>query len=411
MQNSRFVVLTGHLRDYPLSDLVGILRHQRKTGRLTVEYPKGPGTFFFSDGELVDAQLSNLTGLKAVCVAVAQPEASFNFNPLIQSSRRTIAPSFQRLVSELFGCWDESVLQIEGTAVAGSSERSLPPAQIPSDTPQFVSSERSLPPALIPSDTPQLISSERSLPPVQIPSDTPQLISSERSIEPDQILSDTPYLISSERSVEPDQTPWDTPRFISPGNPQPLDVLPAFHLGIQRRSILFFAAAAIVLIGLSTAIALSVRLNLARSFSEMTGASEEAPKQDQSQIQKPAISPRQTSKAARKSEQSRRQVNEASTLKPELKNQPDSSSEPLAQTASGSSSEPAGAPANSAASTQSIKIIMQVENGRVLKAAIANHKPGMDSYEGLALRIAKQRRYPVTVTGQESVQITVARPN
>jgi len=430
MQNSRFVVLTGHLRDYPLSDLVGILRHQRKTGRLTVEYPKGPGTFFFSDGELVDAQLSNLTGLKAVCVAVAQPEASFNFNPLIQSSRRTIAPSFQRLVSELFGCWDESVLQIEGTAVAGSSERSLPPAQIPSDTPQlisserslppaqipsdtpqFISSERSLPPAQIPSDTPQLISSERSLPPVQIPSDTPQLISSERSIEPDQILSDTPYLISSERSVEPDQTPWDTPRFISPGNPQPLDVLPAFHLGIQRRSILFFAAAAIVLIGLSTAIALSVRLNLARSFSEMTGASEEAPKQDQSQIQKPAISPRQTSKAARKSEQSRRQVTEASTLKPELKNQPDSSSEPLAQTASGSSSEPAGAPANSAASTQSIKIIMQVENGRVLKAAIANHKPGMDSYEGLALRIAKQRRYPVTVTGQESVQITVARPN
>jgi len=394
MQNSRFVVLTGHLRDYPLSDLVGILRHQRKTGRLTVEYPKGPGTFFFSDGELVDAQLSNLSGLKAVCVAVAQPEASFNFNPLIQSSRRTIAPSFQRLVSELFGCWDESVLQIEGTAVAGSSERSLPPAQIPSDTPQ-------------------LISSERSLPPVQIPSDTPQHISSERSIEPDQILSDTPYLISSERYVEPDQTPWDTPRFISPGNPQPLDVLPAFHLGIQRRSILFFAAAAIVLIGLSTAIALSVRLNLARSFSEMTalGASEEAPKPDQSQIQKPASSPRQTSKAARKSEQSRRQVTEASTLKPELKSQPDSSSEPLAQTASGSSSEAAGAPANSAASTQSIKIIMQVENGRVLKAAIANHKPGMDSYEGLALRIAKQRRYPVTVTGQESVQITVARPN
>jgi hypothetical protein len=54
---------------------------------------------------------------------------------------------------------------------------------------------------------------------------------------------------------------------------------------------------------------------------------------------------------------------------------------------------------------------MQIENGRVLKASIEGHKPGMDSYEGLALRIAKQRRYPATVTGQESIKISVARPN
>jgi hypothetical protein len=41
MQNSRFVVLTGHLSNYPLSDLIGILRHQKKTGRLLIEYQKG----------------------------------------------------------------------------------------------------------------------------------------------------------------------------------------------------------------------------------------------------------------------------------------------------------------------------------------------------------------------------------
>ena len=43
--NDRFVVLTGHLNNYPLSDLIGILRHQRKSGRLLIEYPKGPATF------------------------------------------------------------------------------------------------------------------------------------------------------------------------------------------------------------------------------------------------------------------------------------------------------------------------------------------------------------------------------
>src|SRR5215213_3938634 len=126
MQNNRFVVLTGHLSNYPLSDLVGILRHQRKSGRLLIEYPKGPATFFFQNGELIDVRMNDLIGLQAICVALAQPEASFNFNPLIQSPRRSIEPSLQRAVSELFGCWDESALQIESTA---SSEATPPPLQ------------------------------------------------------------------------------------------------------------------------------------------------------------------------------------------------------------------------------------------------------------------------------------------
>jgi hypothetical protein len=57
--------------------------------------------------------------------------------------------------------------------------------------------------------------------------------------------------------------------------------------------------------------------------------------------------------------------------------------------------------------SQSIKVVMQIENGRVLKASIANPKPGMDSYEALALRIARQRRYAPTVNGGETVTINV----
>jgi len=368
MQNSRFVVLTGHLRDYPLSDLVGILRHQRKTGRLTIEYPKGPGTFFFHDGELVDAQVSNLTGLKAICVALDQPEASFNFNPLIQSSRRSIAPSFQRVVSELFGCWEESAVQIEGTAIAGTAMAATAIANTAiAETP----------------------------------------------------ISGMPILSSSERSLAPAETAA-RPQLISSGNPEPPKLLPAFQMeypqprqlpalkgGIQPRSILFLAAAAVIMVGLSTAVGLAVRLNLDRAFSEETtsAATEEAvPKTVQAQISKP-------SRTTRTSQQSRRRLPEVSTAKPEPKNEVASSSEPSSVPASGSSSEQADASGNSVGSTQSVKVIMQIENGRVLKAAIANHKSGMDSYEGLALRIAKQRRYPAKVTGQESVQITVARPN
>src|ERR1041384_8633698 len=128
MQNERFVVLTGHLSNYPLTDLVGILRHQRKSGRLLIEYAKGPATFFFQNGELIDARMNELTGLQAICVALAQPDASFNFNPLIQSPRRSIEPALQRAVSELFGCWDESGLQIEAATIPQAEVLALPPA-------------------------------------------------------------------------------------------------------------------------------------------------------------------------------------------------------------------------------------------------------------------------------------------
>src|SRR5688500_9748727 len=99
MQNNRFVVLTGHLSDYPLSDLVGILRHQRKTGRLLIEYAKGPAILFFHEGDLVDAKVNNLSGLQAICFALGQSPASFNFNPHILPTQRTIEKSLQRTVS------------------------------------------------------------------------------------------------------------------------------------------------------------------------------------------------------------------------------------------------------------------------------------------------------------------------
>src|SRR4029434_3308614 len=116
MQNNRFVVLTGHLNDYPLSDLIGILRHQRKTGRLLIEFPQHPGIFYFQDGELIDVQLGSLRGLQAICVAIARPPSTFNFTPLIRPTSRSSDNSQQRVVSELVGCWDESPAQIELTA-------------------------------------------------------------------------------------------------------------------------------------------------------------------------------------------------------------------------------------------------------------------------------------------------------
>jgi hypothetical protein len=290
MQSNRFVVLTGHLSNYPLSDLVGILRHQRKSGRLLIEYAKGPAMFFFQDGELIDARMNDLVGLQAICVALAQPEASFNFNPLIQSPRRSIEPSLQRAVSELFGCWDESALQIEAAT-------------------------------------------------------TPQ---------PPEILA----------------------------------LPPAPPLLVRQRSRVLIAAAVLSVVGLSTVIAVT------GGFTKNEAATAASLPQNSSQ---PApVAAVQSELAVHKSapEVTARSNRIASERKEEKRSKP----EPAV------TSEPAPEPEPT---SQSIKVVMQIENGRVLKASIANPKPGMDSYEAMALRIARQRRYTSTKTGGETVTINV----
>ena len=292
MQNNRFVVLTGHLSNYPLSDLVGILRHQRKSGRLLIEYPKGPATFFFQNGELIDARMNDLVGLQAICVALAQPEASFNFNPLIQSPRRSIDPSLQRAVSELFGCWDESALQIESAPVERAETLALPPA----------------PPSVV-----------------------------------------------------------------------------------RQRSVLLVAAAVVIVIGLSTVIA-------------VTGGFKS------NEASATALPPSQTQPApvAEPADEGPKTVVAAATVKP---NRPatDRKEEKRTQSKAVAETEAPKASEEPEPKSQSIRVVMQIENGRVLKASVANPKPGMDGYEAMALRIARQRRFPATMNGGETVTITVNR--
>jgi hypothetical protein len=292
MQNNRFVVLTGHLSNYPLSDLVGILRHQKKSGRLLIEYPKGPATFFFQNGELIDARMNDLAGLQAICVALAQPEASFNFNPLIQSPRRSIEPSLQRAVSELFGCWDESAMQIESAA--------------------------------------------------------------------------TPVALE--------------------GRSELLALPPGPSVLVQRRSLILVAAAVVMVVGLSTVIA-------------VTGGFKNN-QQETASIQQPQT---HVTPAAAPAESPKSQATLGAVVKPKKQTRQE---EKTAAPQTVAESQPVKEPEPT---SQPIKVVMQIENGRVLKASIANPKPGRDSYEALALRIARQRRYPATQSGGETITINVAK--
>jgi hypothetical protein len=318
MQNNRFVVLTGHLSNYSLSDLVGILRHQKKSGRLLIEYPKGPATLFFENGELVDVHLNELSGLQAICVLLSQPDASFNFNPLIRSSQRSIDHSMQRVVSELFGCWDETAVQIEAAP----------------------------------------------------------------SIRPLELQSDIPH--------EAAALPAPVERLALP---------PAPHAVTRQKSIYVIAAAVIIVIAISTVIALTANLN--RREGDATSVVDRnvvAAAVENGSANKPK--PNEVSNRVTESGRSR-------SVFAEQRRDNKAAAKRAAEVPDQAGSSALSANDSVETKARSISVVMQIENGRVLNASIANHAAGMDNFEALALRIARQRRYPTGRNGNETVTISV----
>jgi hypothetical protein len=349
MQQSRFVILTGHFNDYPLSDLVGILRHQRKTGRFLIEYPKGPASFYFRDGELVDAQLDNLSGLQAVCVAVAQPASSFNFNPLINPPKRSIENSMQRVVSELFGCWDENGLEIEAITPLRSGAQ----------------------PALAVQTAPQ-----------------PALLAAAPSFNISQTSRTDQALVFSSVALEVPKSSYSRPLWA-------------------------MAAIGLMMLGLSSVIAISGGFGgrAAPPASSPAGSEQSAIPPEKNETPPlsavaandsavlpdkkalgPAVSNRKTTAATSGSEKA-----EPATA----------SDQSVAVAAEPKTQQASETPSKS----EPVKVVLRIENGRVAQASIANHKPGMDAVEALALRIARQRRYPGKASGPETVVIKVTPSN
>lgn len=101
IERTQFVVLTGHLDEQPLPELMRRLRAQRKSGRLQVEYKDGPAAFFFDEGLLVDAQMGNLRGVEALYAALELEGGSFNFNPLVRPPERNIDEQGRRFIEDL----------------------------------------------------------------------------------------------------------------------------------------------------------------------------------------------------------------------------------------------------------------------------------------------------------------------
>ena len=344
MQNASTPILTGHLNEYPLPDIIDILRHQRKTGRLFIDYPATPGQFFFADGDLVEAQVGVLKGVQAAELAVSLPDSPFNFDPLAEPPARTVG-NMQEVVLSALGCLEDELIHDSGL----KSEVPVAGIRAAGDVPDF-----------------------------------------------------------KRRVLRREITPKSD---LAIGNPDPKDY----------RNLILSSAGAMLL-----GVAFGGLVAVTDAFGT-----------------KPAPAPARVGQSETKKPQDKATVIDSSDGLMGAPGYPAEAHEdgpigvvvksgekvrqpPRAQASNDSQAEakPLPAPAPSAApdkkpagppnvdkvtssADQTITVVTQVEDGRVVGAYVANRRPGMEAFEASALRAARQRHFPPGTKGSEKVQIKV----
>jgi hypothetical protein len=337
VERTQFVVLTGHLDDQPLPDLIRRLRVQRKSGRLQVEYPDAPGAFFFEDGQMVDAQLGTLRGLEAVYSALSLPGASFNFNPLVRPPERNIDRQGQQFIRDL----------IEAPRREGLAEIKVAGGQF--DTPAAAAPPRNAP---------------RQLPPAA------ELMAplEERLTAVEEAIVSTSRRFSRERMV--------------------YAVIIGFLAGLGLVATLnavfdpFRPAPA-------TALPARAASDGAAGVEAARASSEVAAVQGQESAG-PAGGERGGPAPA---SNSRREA-ETETAPPV----PATAAVIGTRRAEGVSAPRGG---------YVVQVLVEVKDGRVTDARVWNPRPGAGAYEAVALKMARERRYPDSFTGGERLRIRV----
>jgi Domain of unknown function (DUF4388) len=340
IERTQFVVLTGHLDDQPLPELIRRLRVQRKSGRLQVEYRDGPAAFFFEDGQMVDARMGDLRGVEALYAALALEGASFNFNPLVRPPERSIDEQGRRFVEDLAdsrGREPLAGLRGEGRRPERGEGRGL---------------ERIEGRGLDVANAPQLH------------------------------LQQTPRALPSAAEIT------------APLEERLTAVEGAIVSASRRfsRERLFYA----VLIGFLVGLSLITTLNLlygpffrrprpATTAAAPQPAPQPAPRAAAAEpAPSPAIANSRAPEAAPSTEASAKVPSAAAVIG---SRRIDGVSE--------------------ARREYVVEVLVEVKDGAVTDARVWNPRPGAGAYEAIALKMAKERRYPPTFTGGERVKVRV----
>jgi cytoskeletal protein RodZ len=333
------MVLTGHLDDQSLPDLIRTLRVQRKSGRLQVEYTDTPGSFFFEDGQLVDARLGSLRGLEALYAALALDGASFNFNPLVRPPERSIDRQQQKFITDLVEIpRRENLAEIK---VAGGA------------FPNAAARVHSAQPA-----------------PLQLAPVSAELIAplEERLTAVEAAVNATSRRFSRERLVYAVVISFLVGLTLVTALQALIDLRPppASARGATGGEAARTAASATTVKRGDEGVALAGRAGVANASQAASATKNESP------------APVATSPVAT----------------------PDAT-----QIASSDARARNGGTAN--ARGYDVRVLLEVRDGQVTNARVLNPRPGAKAYEALALKTARQRRYPKNFTGGDTWKVRV----
>ncbi|HST51701.1 MAG TPA: DUF4388 domain-containing protein [Pyrinomonadaceae bacterium] len=333
IERTQFAVLAGHLDEQSLPDLMRALRVQRKTGRLRVEYADGPASFFFDEGQLVDAQLGSLRGVEAVYAALSLEGASFNFNPLVKPPEQNIDKQGRQFIEDLI----ESPRR-EGLAEIDVARGEFGAARGASDLPRHAPLQ--LPPAA------EIIA------PLQ-----------ERLSAVEEAIVSTAHRFSRER--------------------------------------LIYAVVIGFLVGLSFITTLSVARGPLRFARAPAAQATPAPPVN------PNAADAQPLAADATRERAASQPTPNASRSPETISQKEKEQPPVPSTAALIATRRAeGVTAQRGGYV--VQVLVEVRSGTVTDARVWNPRPGAAAYEAVALRMARERRYPEDFSGSERLKIMVS---
>jgi response regulator RpfG family c-di-GMP phosphodiesterase len=101
--------VSGSLREMGLPDMVQVLFHGRKSGKLRIRAPEGSGEIHFQDGNVVNALWGELRGESAFYAMLRLRDGEFALDPAFKPTARVIHTSSEALLLEGMRRLDEGI--------------------------------------------------------------------------------------------------------------------------------------------------------------------------------------------------------------------------------------------------------------------------------------------------------------
>jgi response regulator RpfG family c-di-GMP phosphodiesterase len=101
--------VSGSLREMGLPDMVQVLFHGRKSGRLQIRAPNGSGEIHFAEGSVFDAIWADMRGETAFYAMLKLADGDFALDPSFKATNRTINQSAEALLLEGMRRLDEGI--------------------------------------------------------------------------------------------------------------------------------------------------------------------------------------------------------------------------------------------------------------------------------------------------------------